>query len=275
VTYQGSEVHDTLVNKKNGWKLCRDSFRLADLNISVSRSLQSILAETVQPQGRCEVLLRGVDQTKFFPSPGEAKDPIVLFVGRISRSKGAWDLLDAWEQVADACPFAQLWFIGPDQTNESFAKEVRTRVHGYTVKMTGPLPAAEVASMMRKAQILCLPSHGEGTPNCVMEALSSGVPIVATGVGGIPDIVVHGTTGLLVEKGNVEQLGDALITLLRDPAKCMRMGKEARDFADIHLDITRTADHLLNLYYETIASHAEKRESYVIPDRLVTNHGKY
>ena len=60
-----------------------------------------------------------------------------------------------------------------------------------------------------------------------MESLSCGLPIVATRVGGIPDIVSHGTTGLLVEKGDIQGLADALIALLRDPSTCIRMGKEA------------------------------------------------
>ncbi len=256
VTYQGSEVHAAFADRQKSWKLCRESFRLADLNISVSQSLQSILKEKVQPQGRCEVLLRGVDQTRFFPSWEVTKNPIVLFVGRISKLKGAWDLLTAWEQVIVACPFAELWLVGPDHTNGRFIREVRTRGHHDTVKITGPLPAIEVASLMRKAQILCLPSYGEGTPNCVMEALASGLPVVATGVGGIPDIVSHGITGLLVEKGDVKGLADALVSLLSDPARCMRMGTEAHAYACSHLDIRATADRLVELYRETIRIHS-------------------
>ena len=71
VTYQGSEVHQTLAHRRKGWQLCRDSFRLADLNLPVSRSLESILRHHAQPLGRCEVLLRGVDQTRFYPPPRE------------------------------------------------------------------------------------------------------------------------------------------------------------------------------------------------------------
>ena len=256
VTYQGSEVHAAFANRQKSWKLCRESFRLADLNISVSQSLQSILKEQVQPQGRCEVLLRGVDQSRFFPSWEVTKNPIVLFVGRISKLKGAWDLLTAWERVAVACPYAELWLVGPDHTNGRFIREVRTNGHHDSIKITGPLPAIEVASLMRKAQILCLPSYGEGTPNCVMEALASGLPVVATRVGGIPDIVAHGTTGLLVEKGDIQELADALVSLLRDPSRCIRMGKAAQDFADTHLDIGKNVDRLVDLYRETINVHS-------------------
>ena len=256
VTYQGSEVHVTLANRHKGWKLCRESFRSADLNISVSQSLQNILMEQARPQGRCEVLLRGVDQTRFFPSWEGRKDPIVLFVGRIEELKGVWDLLAAWKQVAVACPFAELWIVGPDGTHGRFMREVHTDEPHHSIKITGPLPAVKVASLMRKAQILCLPSYGEGTPNCVMEALASGLPVVATRVGGIPDIVADGTTGLLVDKGDIQGLADALVSLLRDPSRCIGMGKEAHAFACSHLDIKRTADRLVELYRETINDHS-------------------
>jgi glycosyltransferase involved in cell wall biosynthesis len=260
VTYQGSEVHATFANRQKGWKLCGESFQLADLNISVSQSLENILKDHVQPKGRCEVLLRGVDQTRFFPSWEVTKKPIVLFVGQISKQKGAWDLLSAWKQVSVACPSAELWVVGPDHTNGRFIREIRTRGHHDSIKITGPLPAIEVASLMRKAQILCLPSYGEGTPNCVMEALASGLPVVATRVGGIPDIVAHEATGLLVEKSDTQGLADALMTLLRDPSRCTRMGEAAHAFADTHLDIRKTADRLVDLYRETINVHSTTLE---------------
>ena len=79
---------------------------------------------------------------------------------------------------------------------------------------------------MRASRIFCLSSHIEGTPVSVMEALSCGLPVVATGIGGILDIVDQHTTGRLVNKGDVEGLASALIALLRDYTTCVRMGKE-------------------------------------------------
>lgn len=256
VTYQGSEVNTTFVNQQKGWKLCLESFRLADLNICVSRPLQRLLVERIQPQGRCEVLLRGVDQNMFFPSLEKGDSNIVLFVGRISMQKGVWDLLSAWKRVAAVSPHAELWVVGPDHTSGRFARAVRACDHHNSVRVTGPLPPVEIARLMRKAQILCLPSHGEGTPNCVMEALASGLPVVATRVGGIPDIIEHGKTGFLVEKGDTTGLADSIIALLVDPSRCRFMGTEAHGFAATHLDIRRTAERLVDLYRETINAHS-------------------
>ncbi len=250
VTYHGSEVHTVLAQRQQGWELCRDSFQAADLNLPVSRTLETILRSSIQPAGRCETLLLGVDRRRFSPALELAVEPQVLYVGRLEGAKGVYDLLEAWVSVLAHCPDAQLILIGEDRTSGSILSQIQALGINESVHLTGPLPSQQVAEMMRRSRLFCLASHNEGTPVCVMEALSCGLPVVATRVGGIPDVVEHGKTGLLVEKGDVKGVADALISLLRDPARCVQMGKEACAFADAHLDITRTADRLVALYRE-------------------------
>ena len=259
VTYQGSEVHQTLADRRKGWQLCRDSFRHADLNLPVSRSLESILRHHAQPLGRCEVLLRGVDQTRFFPPPERTTHPRALFVGHVQKAKGIFDLLSAWVKVRHACPDALLSVVGPDRTNGLLPRKAHALGVDSSITLTGSVPAPMVANLMRQSRLLCLPSHGEGTPNCVMEALSCGLPVVATRVGGIPDIVEHERSGLLVDKGDIEGLVDALVTLLRDPDRCARMGQAAHAFAGQHLNARKTVDRLLELYNELIAAYSERQ----------------
>src|SRR5262249_7295464 len=126
VTYQGTDVHTILAHHHKGWQLCRDSFRLADLNLSVSRALENILRLHAQPTGRCEVLLRGVDQTQFFPSSQLSAEPRVLFVGSIMKAKGVFDLLSAWAQVKRAYPNASLTMVGSDDTQGLLSREMRS-----------------------------------------------------------------------------------------------------------------------------------------------------
>lgn len=256
VTYHGSEVHTVLAHRLKGWKLCRDSFRTADLNLPVGRSLETILRNCVQPTGRCETLLLGVDRTRFFPAVELSLKQQVLYVGRIEEAKGAFDILRAWVKVLVHCPDARLTMVGQDRTNGLFTQQARSLGVSDSITLTGPLPPPQVAGLMRASRTFCLPSHDEGTPVCVMEALSCGLPVVATRVGGIPDIVEEEATGLLVDKGDIDGLASALITLLSHPATCIRMGQCSRDFADVHLDIRRTANRLVDLYHETIAAHA-------------------
>ena len=92
-----------------------------------------------------------------------------------------------------------------------------------------------------------------------MEALSCGLPVVATRVGGIPDIIEHEKTGLLIDKGDVEGLAASLVTLLRDSNRCARMGQAAHAFARVHLDARKTASRLVELYDELIINHSRKK----------------
>src|SRR5262249_32916388 len=116
VTYRGSDVHTILAQRRKGWELCRDSFRFADLNVLVSRSLEEILRRHAEPTGKCEVLLRGVDQSRFFPASELPDNRHVLFVGNMSETKGVFDLVAAWSRVRAVYPDASLTLVGPDLT---------------------------------------------------------------------------------------------------------------------------------------------------------------
>jgi glycosyltransferase involved in cell wall biosynthesis len=258
VTYQGSEVHRGLAHHRKGWRLCADSFRLADLNLSVSRQLESILKRHAKPTGRCEILLRGVDQTQFFPAPELTACPRVLYVGHVLEAKGVFDLLSAWTKVRLSCPNALLTVVGQDYTKGHFTRKACALGVDNSVVLTGPLPLSGVANLMRQSRLLCLPSHGEGTPNCIMEALSCGLPVVATGVGGVPEVVEHEKTGLLVNRGDIEGLAAALTGLLRDRGLSARMGQAAQDFARAQLDARKTVSRLVELYGQLIAARSGK-----------------
>ncbi len=252
VTYHGSEVHTMFAYRRKGWKLCHDSFREADLNLPVSRALESILKSRVKPNGRCETLLLGVDRGRFFPADKLAPEPRVLFVGRVEEAKGAFDLLLAWSRVLARSPAARLTIVGLDCTAGRFMQQAQSLGIADSIQILGALPSQRVAEVMRSSRLFCLPSHREGTPVSVMEALSCGLPVVATRVGGIPDVVQHGSTGLLVNKGDIDDLGESLARLLGDHSACMRMGRMAQDYAASHLDIRQTADRLVELYHEVI-----------------------
>lgn len=263
VTYHGSEVHTVLARRLKGWRLCRDSFKAADLNLPVSREMMRILMSNVQPTGRSEELLLGVDQSRFFPPGGLSLAPQVLYVGRVEKAKGAYDLLRAWGKVLVHCPAARLVMVGHDRTNGLFLQEARSLGVNESIVLTGPLPGHKVAGIMRESRIFCLPSHSEGTPVSMMEALASGLPVVATKVGGIPDIVEEKMNGILVNKGDVMALAAALVCLLQDSQECIQMGRAAYAFARRHLDSRTNAMRLVQLYEELIGNKSVKRRSAV------------
>jgi glycosyltransferase involved in cell wall biosynthesis len=262
VTYQGSDVHTILARREKGWQLCRDSFRLADLNLLVSRSLEPILRSHAEPAGRCEVLLRGVDRKKFFPASKPVEKPRVLFVGRVEEDKGVFDLLAAWAQVRGTVRDAFLTVAGPDRTGGRFLTTAGRFGVQDSIRLLGPVSHSTIPELMRNSRILCLPSHKEGTPNCLTEALSCGLPVVATRVGGIPDVVEHQRHGLLVDRGDVEGLAEALVTLLSDQARYSSQSSAAQAFASKHLDARKSVARLAEFYQELVAA---RRSEHGVP----------
>jgi len=260
VTYHGSEVHDGLVNHRKGWQMCRDTFQYAHLNLPVSRDLESILRRHVEPEGRCETLLLGVDQARFFPSSEPKEEKTIVFAGRVTKEKGIFDLLLAVKQVKRVCPDVVLTVVGGDWTGGEFSKRVASLNLTDSVRMLGPLPNQLIPDVMRESSVFCLPSYGEGTPVSVMEAMSCALPIVATRVGGIPDIVAHNQTGLLVDKGDIQGLAAAIILLLSKPAERTRLSHAARKFAWEHFNGEKSADCLVKLYDELVVSYSKKKK---------------
>jgi len=105
------------------------------------------LRHHAQPLGRCEVLLRGVDQTRFFPPAERTTHQRALFVGHVQKAKGVFDLLSAWVRVRRACPNALLSVVGPDRTDGRLPRKVHALGVGNSVTLTGPLPPAMVADL--------------------------------------------------------------------------------------------------------------------------------
>jgi teichuronic acid biosynthesis glycosyltransferase TuaC len=173
---------------------------LADAVIAVSRPLADEIVALGVPRARVHLVRNGVDASLFRPRDrratrralGVADDArLVLFVGRLEPQKGIGELLDAFEQVRARVPRATLALVG---TGVSLG-EVRARVASWepgAALLLGPRSPAEVAEWMGACDVMTLPSWAEGTPNVVLEALASGRPVVATRVGGIPDVLREG-----------------------------------------------------------------------------------
>jgi glycosyltransferase involved in cell wall biosynthesis len=122
-------------------------------------------------------------------------------------------LLDAWSRLRERGVLtdgARLIVIGDGVQRNALEQRTETLGIRQSVTFTGALPQAVVAQWIAASDMLCLPSHHEGTPNVVVEALAAGVPVVASRVGGIPALVRDGENGALIAPGEVEALADAI-----------------------------------------------------------------
>ena len=153
--------------------------------------------------------------------------PQALFVGVLELYKNVDGLTEAWRLAASAVPGATLRIVGSG-TRTDVVERLLADVPEQTT-WTNRLETAEVAVALDASTTLVLPSRSEGMGRVVVEALCRGRPVVATRVGGIPDLVRDGENGLLVEPGDTRALADALVRILSDREPAERLAAHARD----------------------------------------------
>ena len=164
----------------------------------------------------------GFDPAMFFPRPladcRAARDlppgaRIVVFVGNLVPIKGVEFLVEAWALLSRRGILGdedRLVIVGEGRCRTELERCAEAAGIGPRVKFTGAIPQIEVSCWVAAASLLCLPSHNEGMPNVVVEALATGIPVVSTRVGGIPELIREGVNGLLVAPGKSGVLADAL-----------------------------------------------------------------
>lgn len=138
---------------------------------------------------------------------------LMVFVGRLVREKGLLELLSAFENLAQRDPSLQLAILGDGQMKTELAQLIAASKHAQSIHALGAVSHAQVAQWIAAADLLTLPSWSEGYPNVVVEALACGRPVVATAVGGIPEIVDE-TSGILFPAKDARALENALATAL-------------------------------------------------------------
>jgi glycosyltransferase involved in cell wall biosynthesis len=192
------------------------------------------------PNAGSEVLRRlGSDA----PDPGlrSTSDPAcrLLFVGRLAAVKGLPILIDAMRSIALRVPNVELVVAGDGPDRGSLERLAA----GLPVRFLGYQSQAQVRELLQETGAFVLPSFAEGVPVVLMEAMAAGVPVVATRIAGIPELVEHGVTGLLVPPGDAASLIDSVVKILGDEPLRARLipaarAKVADDF-NIHAESAR------------------------------------
>jgi len=176
-----------------------------------------------------------------------AKPNLILFLGRLEAAKGIYDLLDAVARVRAAVPDLRLACAG-DGDRVGVAHYAERIGIADAVKFTGWVGPSGKRALLEHAAVFALPSSDEALPVSLLEAMSAGVPVVASPVGGIPEVVSDGASGFLVAPGDKGALERALRRLLMDRKLAARMGAAARDTARARFSPERALPLLENLY---------------------------
>jgi glycosyltransferase involved in cell wall biosynthesis len=161
------------------------------------------------------------------PAPWPAEVSVAA-IGALERCKGVDILLEAWAQVVARAPQARLVLAGDGSWRTAVKTQITELGLTGSIELLGHVTRAQVSHLLDRSWCLVLPSRSEGLPRVILEAFARGRPVVATRVGGSPELVRDGQTGYLVDPEHADQLAEALLDVLSDPLRATRMGATAR-----------------------------------------------
>ncbi len=236
--------------------------------VAVSRDLADWLVDSVGiPPARVTQVYNGVDQNRFAPVPADDVEPagappgffsqralVLGSVGRLAAVKDQQLLVRALAQLirqrADWRDRLRLLIVGEGPEREALERAAANA--GVSDRVWLPGDREDIPALLRRMDIFLLPSLGEGISNTILEAMATGLPVIATAVGGNPELVESRRTGLLVPPGDARELAEAIATLADDPAMRRAMGQAGLE--RIRQDFTwrRTVEAYLGVYDELL-----------------------
>jgi glycosyltransferase involved in cell wall biosynthesis len=233
-------------------RLIRLCLRSTTHLIAVARGVTQVLEEELG-ESRVTFVPNGVDTDRFMPGPteGGSRPPRVLYVGHLSERKGVLDLLTASQLLHSDGLVHELVLVGgrPDEGDEEYRRiEAEIEKQAGPVRIVGSIEYEDMPAEYTDADIFCLPSWWEAMPLSILEAMASGKPVVATDVGDVSQLVVHGRTGLVIEPKSPDSLRDALASLLNDAAMRNAMGTAGRERAVEEFSSVTTHRRVCNVY---------------------------
>lgn len=208
--------------------------RRADRIITPSEYLRDIVAGWGIAREKIAVVYNGYTLPSSLPSREEARmrlgltGTIMLSVGRLVPWKGFSMLIDAVADMAPEAPELCLLIAGSGPEEERLRQKIRKQGADARARLLGAVPHEILMSYFAASDLFVLNSGYEGMPHTLLEAMSVGVPVIATRVGGNPELIRDGTDGILIEYDNMRELKDAIRILVRDPAARSVMGGRAR-----------------------------------------------
>ncbi|MBI3755103.1 MAG: glycosyltransferase family 4 protein [Deltaproteobacteria bacterium] len=190
------------------------------------------------------------------------EDNSILFAGWIDEKKGLHILIDAMPEIFKKVPSAKLYVLELTSYKE-YKNKILKKVDEYGLKdrffMLGRLSSDEFKEYLKKANVVVVPEQWENmSPVIIAEAMAKAKPIVASRIGGIPEFIEHGKSGLLASHNNPKDFAEKIIQILQDKNKAIEMGKMARQRALEIFNEEKIKNQLLDLYQNVKGSNAKK-----------------
>lgn len=241
--------------------LYKKAFAYASTIIAVSKDMVGKLITLDAPADKIFNASCGVDIDTFPQLDISHSKKDFLFVGRFVEKKSPQSLVKAFKIVADKFPDAKLWMAGNGPLFEETRALISELGLGNNVTLTGVLKTAQIKELMK--QMRCFVQHSvtaangdsEGTPVTVLEAASSGLPVIATRHTGIKDAVIDGVTGFLVDEYDIGGMAEKMMILAESPQLAVQFGKAGRE----HMISNYQMNDRINLLNKIIKDSIAKR----------------
>jgi len=254
------------------WKRLSDTLERVDLPMGVSQSICRTLTETSKCRREPLCVYLSGDTNAFSPTLDKAEvrrklgwpadNIMALYVGGLVESKGMHELAEACEPLLRKHKGFSLVCVGEGPAR-AVVSGLREKVgREDAVSLPGRVGPDEVPLFLQGADFLVLPSHSEGMPQAVVEAMHCGLAVVATRVGGVPEAVVDGGTGLLVEARDVNQLRDAMERMIVDEAFRRTAAREGRERAHDMFDPERNARIFADALKSLVSAHCSGKPGH-------------
>lgn len=237
--------------------------KYAGLFIAPNDEIKNELLNIKIPDRKIIKIANGVDTNLFYPVDDVQKavvknelnlpaGKIVTFIGRLEPQKAVDRLIRAWEKISSTYTDTHLLIIGAG-FQENYLKNLVKDLN-LVQKITFIRNTGSVTSYLQSSYIYVLPSLAEGISNSLLEAMSSGLAVVGTNVGGTDEVIRQGLNGILVEPDNIAALEQAVLNLLNNPELARTLGKKARHTVEQNFSIRQVASQYFQTYKKIIHS---------------------
>lgn len=243
--------HDFLENRSTSskGKIIRLLGRI-DKIVVLSNSWYQYIAKYVSPE-RVEIIGNPAVTLEEGQEGGDTPDVQLLFVGNICKRKGVYDLIEAVKCLQHRQIKVNIY---GDGDVEDLKKAIRKSNLEHIVSIRGWVPYACIGNIYNGMDIFVLPSYMEGLPMSILEAMGKGIPVISTNIGGIPEIVLQGQNGFIVEPGDIKGLAERLELLICNEKLRLSMGKKSREIVEEKFSIAIIRIKLELMYWQLLAA---------------------
>ena len=259
------EIHGDWEVRKNLSKLAKIGLRNADKIRAVAQYL-AVKSKKIAPDKPYFIFPTFTDLDEFLGEKSINFGNSVLLVGRNDPVKGVKYLVEAFAMVSDEFPNFKLVLVG-DGLDSNYQLPITNYQFNGKIDLSGKVPLKEIKDIMKNCYCLVVPSISEGLPRVILEAMALAKPVIASRVGGIPELIKDGENGFLFEVGNVQELAEKLRILLSNKEMAIEMGRRGRELVQGKFSNEKYLENYINM----IGSNDKLKKLLIITQKVDIN----